>query len=355
MSSMSNISSGGSRGDIPLVTVVSYCSNERAYIDAIVRNARMFSDLVVVSIGSRLYTGEPEDLMGEASRLAAEPEVSEGIYDCGVIVRTYDVPDALLGTPVALHNLARQAGVQAARDWCLAWGARDWWALLLDGDEVPDGPRVRAWWRGAAGAAVREAGGAETVVHKMANWWAFLHPRLVADVYEDSVVLAHSRVLLHPHVAALAHARERDGVYLAHAEAPALGIPCIDVRRATLGDDGTPMFCHFSWVRGDPDWVLDEAAEAAAEGEGEGQRSTRGARAALKAKVENWGHKHDRDWPALIDDAFDWIERGVWPTRDFVHGYPLTFCARGQTPARAFSCGLLPLPLPPCAERVEQD
>jgi hypothetical protein len=310
-----------------LVTLVSYCSQERGFIDAVVRNARLFSDLVIVSIGTRLYTGEAEDVHGEAARLVADAD--EGA--CEVLVVGYDVPLALLDTPVELHNMARKAGVEAART-CLrqrsgsggsgsgSGSGSEWWALLLDGDEVPDGPAMRAWWQGSDGVGVRT-----DVIYKMANHWAFLHPRLVASVYEDSVVLVHSSVLLNPYCAPLSHPRERDGIYLAHAASP-LGTPDLALQRCvTSGETGKPMFWHFSWVRGDPAWLLLEATSSLSS-------SSDGAREALKRKVRNWGHKGERDWPALIDAAFDALRIGVWPERDFVHGHALTVVPPGSSP-----------------------
>ena len=339
----------GSSGGSPLVTIVSYCSRERAFLEAVVSNARKFSDLVVVCVGTHLYTGEPEDVDAVSSLVVTDStdateagagEAGETCDLCAAIVAVYDVPKGLMATPILLHNRAREIGVYAARR---AVGAgRDWWALLLDGDEVPDGPRVRAWWRGAGGDAVRaEPHG----VRKMANRWAFLHPCLVAEELEDSVLLAHSSVVLHPHGSPLAHPRERDGVYLAHAASP-LGLSDLRVHRQVLGDDGQPLFWHFSWVRGDlASWrrqlrpaaaAAFEAASGMTPGSPEADAgsskadtanaSTQGpedGREALKAKVRNWGHKNDRDWPRLIDEMFDALAAGSWPTHDFVHGYPL--------------------------------
>lgn len=273
----------------PLVTFVSYCSRERAFVGDVVANARKFSDLVVVSLGTRLYTGEPEDVDGEVERIIGPfREEAEG---CPVIAAVYEVTEAGLAEPIALHNQAREVGLAAARR-ALSF-SRPFWALLLDGDEVPDGDRFKAWWDSDVRSDVR-------VAYKLANRWAFLHPRLVAEVLEDSVLMVHSDALLNRD--ALAHPRERDGIYMWHLTSP-LGMRDMRVERRVLDGENQPMFTHFSWVR-DPD------------GEDRG-------RSALKAKCANWGHRNDRDWDALIDEAFDAIEGGRWPERDFVHGYRL--------------------------------
>jgi hypothetical protein len=270
--------------DTPLVTLVSACSLDRAFIDAIVYNARIFSDLVVVSLGTRLHDGRPEDFRGEAERLVKDPEEEEnGKGLCAVMVSVYE---GVHTDPVALHNMARRAGVEAARRALSA--AQPFWALMLDGDEVPDGPAFERWWKGEGGSIVRLD---SFMAHKMANLWLFIDPRLASTELEDSVLLVHSDALVHDD--ALQHPRERDGVYLWNQSSP-LGMHAMCVQRNVLSDDKEPMFWHFSWVR-------------------------EGGRDALKAKCAHWGHAGERDWPALIDTAFDAVEHGQWPERDFVH------------------------------------
>lgn len=267
----------------PLVTVVSFSTIELEFADDLLRNAAAFSDVVVLSVGERLYTGAPEDECAISALQQAHPAVR--------VVR-YPVPDELLRTPIALHNRARvvglEAGLRALRD--TQRGDDGSWVLFLDGDEIPDGDKFAAWWRASRDTAPPSA-------LKLLNYWLFLSPRLVAEEHEDSVLLVHSSCLTQP---ALDHARERDGIFM-HVDACAAGM----TRRRVPGLDGAPMFWHMSWVRRD--------------------------RAALHRKVANWGHCNDRDWHTLIDAAMDGIERGALPLRDFVHGYPL----RAVTPADA--------------------
>jgi hypothetical protein len=247
-----------------LATVVSYCSNERNFARPLLRNAFAFSTAVVVAVGERLYNGDGED-EGHIARLRdAFPDAH--------FVR-YPVPNGW--DPVPLHNAAREAGVRRAREVL----GDDCWVLLLDGDEVPDGERMRAWWASES-PTPRDA-------YKLLNYWMFLDPRMVAGEYEDSALLAHASQLT---TEALQHPRERDGIYMVRGD-------LVSVRRRVAGLDGAPLLWHFSWVRAD--------------------------RRSLHGKCVAWGHKDDRSWRTLIDDALDGLERGVVPERDFVHGYPL--------------------------------
>jgi hypothetical protein len=258
-----------------LATVVSYCSNERPFVKAVLQNALLFSDVVVLSVGTRLYNGCREDDAGIATLAHLFPDV---------IVTRYDVPDSLLPHPIALHNNARIAGLAAARTTIETMSPKTvknagFWALLLDGDEVPDGPAFTAWWHSSPALA-------RDIPVKLANYWYFLDARLVSTTHEDSVLLVHSSLLTD---VAMEHPRERDGIVLCSGQ---------QAMRNTMGMDGvTPMFHHYSWVRKD--------------------------RAALLLKVANWGHSGDRPWHAMLEHQMDEVDAGRWPDRDFVHGYTL--------------------------------
>ena len=258
-----------------LATVVSYCSNESPYVKAVLQNTLLFSDVVVLSVGTRLYNGDHEDEKSIAALARLFPDV---------ILTRYDVPDLLLPHPVRLHNHARIAGLAAAKCAVESMSPNTtnntgFWTLLLDGDEVPDGPAFAAWWHSSIVLA-------HEVPVKLANFWYFLDTRLVSTTHEDSVLLVHSSLLTDY---AMEHPRERDGIVICCGQ---------QAMRNTMGLDGvTPMFHHYSWVRKD--------------------------RAALLRKVANWGHSGDRPWELLLKRQMDELDAGSWPQRDFVHGYTL--------------------------------
>ena len=256
----------------PIAVLISYCRNERPFLMHVVENALLFADLLIVSVGTRLYTGDPED-----ESVFEDLRVRFG-FDRVWTVR-YEVSDDLLSTPIVLHNESRKAALSMARRLLSNTEYADnFWALFLDADEIPGGRKFNAWWAAKGDALLPDA------AYKLANYWYFLHPRLVAEPTEDSIVLVHVSQLSQM---ALDHPRERDGI-------------CMMAARGTVRDimKGDPMFHHYSWVRAD--------------------------RAGLLRKVANWGHKHDRPWSTLLNEALDGMEeRGAWPSHDFVHGYPL--------------------------------
>jgi hypothetical protein len=252
----------------PLFTALEYMCSQVSVLSLGRQNA-----ITIVSIGSRLYTGEPED----------EAHIIElrRAFGSTEFVR-YDV--ASLDNPVKLHNTARSAGVEHAlaihrTHYGSSPGGAGFWTLFLDGDELPEADAFAKWF-------VSKQGDFGSKVSKLANYWYFIHSTLVSNVFEDSILLAHSSTLTPE---ALEHPRERDGIVACAGSSANRGI---------LSLSGRPMFHHYSWVR------VDEEA--------------------LLRKVANWGHKDDKPWGALIHECITNIkENDVWPRNDFVHGYNL--------------------------------
>lgn len=262
-----------------LTILVTYCSNERIFVDSLLKAALHAADTVCVAVGRRLFDGQDEDVK-HIMEVAGKYPRAHFVW--------YDVPDELLVTPVVLHNNARIAARDLASEVSGGNVYTDSWVILLDADEVPrdGGSGLKAWWIAARDQLDRNHS------YKLSNRWFFLHPRLVSVGLEDSIVLVHASQLSDK---AMSHPRERDGVCFSVSEG---GGTCF---RGVRGIGGLPMFDHFSWVRSD--------------------------RSMLIAKVKNWGHSGERDWKALINHAFDELEQGRFPETDFVHGRKLILLA----------------------------
>lgn len=259
----------------PLQIVVSYSSNEQIFAISMFESLTRIIELlnvardrvecsVYVSIGTMLYNGEPEDEHHISEMIAQFPRLN--------FVR-YAVDQDKLSNPVELHNLARTTGLNMIPTDI------ERWVLFLDGDEIPESYAFARWFLWERSTT--------THIFKMANYWYFIHPTLVSEDFEDSVLLVHSSLLSH---SAMHHYRERDGIILMNPDAK--------IERTVLSRvSKAPMFHHYSWVRANQEGIL--------------------------RKVANWGHTRDRDWNVLVRMTFKDIEENKWPAKDFVHGHPL--------------------------------
>lgn len=256
--------------NLKLVTLVSYCSNEKAYIVDLLNACVVASDYTCVAVGNRLFDGTPED-PDDVYQLAKQfPTIHFVVYD---------VPEDLQHVPIQLHNRARIAAYQAAKKVC---PHDEFWTLFLDSDEVPrrNGRDLREWW--TVNAPILD----KSHAYKLACFWYFLGKNLVSQGYQDSMVLAHSSQLTQ---LAMNCKRERDGICYQIKFAGG------EVHRFVRAVDGRPMFDHFAWVRN--------------------------GREGLLKKVKNWGHLNDKNWTSLINLACDKLENGEYPTIDFIHGW----------------------------------
>lgn len=265
-----------------LRVVVSYSSLERRFANALFGALNQLCDRipackVIVSVGSRLFDGSSEDEVHIVSEIWKHPRLTFTRF------AVPSVKEGLATVPVyTLHNESRIRAVEYLRN---NFDDGPCWFLFIDGDEVPDAEAFAAWF---VSAPELDSG---KKAFKLANYWYFLKPTLVSESYEDSVLLVHSSLIDTP--GALQHPRERDGIL--HVATSGED----EVARNVLSLHGKPMFHHFSWVRGDHE---------------------SNSRQGLLDKVRNWGHSRDRPWAALINTAFDDMDKGVDPETDFVHG-----------------------------------
>jgi hypothetical protein len=274
--------------------VVSASSLERPFLVRLIEQCLVFADNVVVSSGSMMYDGREED--AEYWKYVREHFLSAQTLG-RVRFITYAVGTTELLKhairPNALHNRARREAVAELLSWRREVQRNKTWVLFLDGDEVPDGKSVRTWWTAVnTRATVRDN---QRNAYKLANHWYFLLPTLRAGTPEDSVLLVHQSVLETETEGVCGrpcrclsddNAIERDGI--------ARSVPGVVHRMVGAG---SPMFHHFSWVRS--------------------------MRVDLERKVGAWGHRDDRPWTTLLRRAWNEIESGRPPTKDFVHGYNL--------------------------------
>lgn len=223
-----------------LSIVVSYSSMEEMFLDAMIRECTKASSDVVFCVGTHLYDGTPETPF-PTERLPTGSRVSVVTYAVDVTEEP-STHEGVVNRPTSYwHNVARWTGIQAAKFP---------FVLLLDGDEIPKGDALASW------AEKHLPSLPETTVMKMATHWFFKFPTLQAYSVEDSMVLAHKRMLSR---SAVFGDDERDHIVNC-AKLQGVEVSRM-VRHHTTG---APMFRHYSYVRKD-----------------------------ILAKLSRWAHKDD--------------------------------------------------------------
>jgi len=242
--------------------IVNYCSNESIFIHQFLKECLKFTSDIVVSYGSHLYNGQPEDKNHIAELVAMYPMVKFVEYPVDINLKHRR---GVVHRPTAyFHNLARSTAAKAL--------SHKNWVFVLDVDEIPEGDRVAEWLR----HAVLD----HNCAYKLANYWYFKKPEFRARTLEDSVLLIHAKHLTDNNIFG---DNERD--YLIHASG------CKLVRMVKHSDN--VMFHHFSWVR---------------------------TQDGLRHKITSWAHANDLFKNANVDAIMEHIYGNDQPN-DIVHGY----------------------------------
>jgi hypothetical protein len=237
---------------MPVSVVISYCSKEHFFLEPILEQCSKFSDDIVVSFGSHLYNGTPEDI-------SYIHEVAPKFQHVK-FVQYLVSPDNFNGMGVHKrqqaywHNMARWNGVMHLQ-------YHDW-VLLLDADEIPEGEKFKNWFSSVEGTPILN----NKTTFKIANYWYFKDPTNRALVLEDSVLLIHAKYLSKYNIF---------GDYERDYTIQQSGTRLI---RQTRGIKGEVMFHHFSWVR---------------------------SREGLEHKIRHWGHADEYNNPEhVINEIF---------------------------------------------------
>lgn len=245
--------------------VINYCSNERMFVDALLTECLKFTDDIVVSYGSHLYDGTPEDEdhINDLKKKFADVKFVQ--YEVDVKLDLYKQKGVSKRPTAYWHNLARWTGVQAL--------SRKEWVFIIDADEIPEGNLVKQW--------LSVADLKKTDCYKIATFWYFKNPSNQANVLEDSILLIHADYLNED---TLFGDFERDFTISKSK--------CL-LRRLTKGISGAILWHHFSWVR---------------------------PKKELVHKVRNWGHSCDMFKNVDAEKLVEYIFRNP-NVNDVVHGY----------------------------------
>lgn len=250
-----------------LAIIISYCSNDRIFIDAMLRECQTIgAKQVIVSIGDHTFDMEKEDMVHIEDVARRHPWVKFVLYP---VYRLTEMQNPLTHRKTAYwHNMAR---IHA----CKQLLSQVEWVLFLDADEIPEGQRFKSWYEETKQTRLQK-------IYKLANYYYFREPILQATKWEDSVMLVPRAACCY---AILMNELERDGIPMI------TGLDC--ERNVVETKTGLPMFHHYSWVR---------------------------SKDAMLKKVRNWAHKDDSDWEEKIQLEFA-KDFDVDSDVDFVHGY----------------------------------
>lgn len=242
--------------------IINYCSNERIFIDAVLTECSKFSDDIVVSYGSKLYDGSPEDIdhMRECAEKYSHVFFVEYDVDLTTDLSRYQRPTAYW------HNKARYAAVCALR--------KNDWVFVIDCDEIPEGDRVKEWLDRGIMLDKR-------FCYKLSNYWYFKLPTAQATTHEDSVLLIHKDYLT------------AENIFSDYERDDTIRLSGRILLRQIRGLDGLPMWHHYSAVR---------------------------SKEGLRHKFKHWGHSNDAFKDIDVDGLIAYIYHNN-DVNDVVHQY----------------------------------
>jgi hypothetical protein len=232
----------------PISVAVSYCSLDAAFLEPLLREASKFSDDITVVATDHLFNGEPEDLKVFYEITSKFPSVTTFVqkWSNSRPVRHW-------------HNASRWEGVVRTRHP---------WVLQLDGDEVPDGARMKEYLEQCDFAKDGYA---------FECYWYFRSPRFRSQTTAICGLLMPKKHLTRSFI----FTESERGEFRNRAD--------LSVEEHIVWQ-GKPVMHHFSWVR---------------------------SKDVLLKKVSSWAHKADRDWKSIIEEEFSHPFSGT----EHVHGF----------------------------------
>lgn len=236
----------------PLATIISYCTNDFRFIDKCIEEAKIFSNEILIPVCDHFFDGTPENRQLLHHTYARHP-------DCTFLEFPY-LPDRLYSQ---YHNI-----VPTDPTWGMFWHAtvryigflhldpRIETVLFIDSDEIFEGSACLDWLK------INES---YEAMRLAAYYYALKATQRAKNVV--NLPLLVKKETFKP--LTLFNQIDRIGAYMSH-DGPK--------RERVVGRDGLPFVHHYSWVK-----TKEECLQ----------------------KARTWGHRHDEDWPALIDKAFN--------------------------------------------------
>ncbi|OGN56691.1 MAG: hypothetical protein A3D96_06120 [Chlamydiae bacterium RIFCSPHIGHO2_12_FULL_44_59] len=250
-------------------TVITYCTNDFRFISKCVEEAKVFSQQVVIVVCDHFFDGTPENrmLLEHTYRAHSDCQFIEFAYFRDRLYSKY-------------HFLKPQDP-----DWAAYWAATSRYigfqyldpdiasVFFLDSDEIAEGGRVLSWLQSEVDIQYE--------VMRLGSYYYALKPTLQAE-HLVNLPFFVQRKRFFPLI--LFNGLERLGAYLSY-NGPK--------RESVLGEDGKPLFHHYSWVRTKSECLL---------------------------KGRTWSHHKEQDWNRLVEEAFSTDDiRGIFGTEHTFH------------------------------------
>lgn len=241
-----------------IATIINYCTHDYRFLSRCIQEVGHFSEQTIISVADHFFDGTPED------RALLERSYSEH-PECTFVEYKYDPQKPYGVYPVGpddeewihyWHSTGRYFGfLQLADDID--------YVAFVDVDEIFDGKRFAKWLQSfdTTLSAVR-----------LSSYFYFREACFRAQTFSLNVLLVKKNSLS---AEMLLDVHERKGTFAAIA-----GAKMEHVRDL----DDSPFVHHFSWVK---------------------------PKAELMLKVIRWGHHHEQDWQALLEEEFAAPFRGV--------------------------------------------
>lgn len=245
--------------------IISFCTNELCFIDAVLREASLISNDIVVSYGDKFFNGEDQDLSFLDEYTKKYPHVKWAQYNIDVNADKR-LPNGKINT-LYYFCLTRWAAIQKLDD-------SSKWVLVIDADEIPEGVKFNQLYKSLNPQSDH--------CYKIGCYWYYKDVKFQAKNYEDSILLIEKNQLVESNVFT---EHDRDGMYQT--------IPRNLIHKNIMGEDKLPVFHHFSFVR-------------------KGKEG-------LEKKLVNWGHL---DLLNCSPEAFaNYIHTQDNIVRDPIHNY----------------------------------
>lgn len=237
-----------------LSTILQYSTLDIRFLETNLKQVSKFSDEIIIPICDRLFNGDKENEV----LLNKTFQIVSKFDKCSAYI--FDWQGIKQNTGY-YHNLSRHLGTTVANGD---------WLFFLDADEIVD-DGFSEWFN-----EVKDTNNS----YWLTCYWYFREPIYQATRTESAGLLIKKNYC-HWNIDIREERQQLFNRVPNFINGDSVPI---------LSKNGTPMVHHYSWVRSKQDMIK---------------------------KVENWGHRGDKNWLDLVEEEFSRSFNG----KDFVHGY----------------------------------